>query len=301
MKSRPLFCRNRSVRRVGLPSVIVMAALLTGCGVQVPEVPASLAGLPSLDEIILHPNVGISVTPEAFGFTYEEVVLPVAEGRSIVVWHVFAEQPRALVLIMPGSDSNKGRYSAALPLLVPRGYEVVLMDYEGYGNSPGQASLSNILDDAMAATSYALSLNPNTVIIAASLGTPPAVRAAAEFDLKGLILEGTLVLENQASLWLADNADPAFGGIADFWVQQQAPDGWMILKHITQVEEPKLIMHSPEDEVTPYEGGLRVFNAAPEPKEFWEMRGGHGEMIRLDPVAYAEKITGFVESAIAAP
>jgi fermentation-respiration switch protein FrsA (DUF1100 family) len=225
----------------------------------------------------------------------------VAEGRSIVVWRVFAEQPRALVLILPGSDSNKGRYSAALPLLVPRGYEVVLMDYEGYGNSPGEASLSNIIDDAFAAASYALSLNPNTVILAASLGTPSAVRVAADLDLKGIILEGTLLLQNQVSLWLADNGDPTLGNIADFWVQQQAPDGWNILKYIAQVEEPKLFIHSPEDEVTPYEGGRRVFDAAPEPKEFWDVRGGHGEMIRLDPVAYTEKITGFIESAIATP
>ena len=39
-------------------------------------------------------------TPAARDYTYDEVVLPVADGRSIVVWHVHADDPKALVLVV---------------------------------------------------------------------------------------------------------------------------------------------------------------------------------------------------------
>jgi pimeloyl-ACP methyl ester carboxylesterase len=254
-----------------------------------------------VDELILRPSAEISLTPASFGFDYSELSLPVAEGRSIVVWHVPADQPKALLLILPGSDANKGSYAAALPLLVPRGYECVLMDYEGYGNSPGAASLANCVDDAYTAAAYAVSLSPNTVVFGASLGSPLAVRVAADMDFRGIILEGTLVLHEEPSLWLADHGNSDLGGIANAYVQATAPEAFDILKYITMVQEPKLFMHSPDDEVTPYAGARRVFDAAPEPKEFWDMRGGHGQMIVLEPQAYADKISGFIDAAIAQP
>jgi pimeloyl-ACP methyl ester carboxylesterase len=301
--------RSRALDRIAKPFkqcvllcslvAVLFAGPLIGCGGA--SAVTAIPGLPPLDRLVLRPNTRITQTPADFGFEYEEIALPVGEGRSIVAWHVFAERPRALVLILPGSDSNKGRYAEALPLLVPRGYECVLIDYEGYGNSPGEPSLAHTVDDAYAAVAYALSRNPNTVVFAVSLGTPLAVRVAADFDLKGIILDGTFVAEHEAALWLVQNGDTTFGGIANWWVEKQAPEAFDILKYIRRVQEPKLFMHSPEDEVTPYAGGRMVFDAAPEPKEFWDMRGGHGQMIRLDTAAYEARVTGFIESVIGRP
>lgn len=285
--------------------LIISGFLLSGCDLQPPGGqpggPPDLSGLPTVDQLILRPSTNITLTPATFGFAYQELSLPVAEGRFIVVWHVPAEEPKALLLILPGNGGNKGTYAAALPLLVPRGYDCVIIDYEGYGNSPGTPSLANCVDDAFAAASYALSLNLNTVVFGVSLGSPLAVRVAADMDFRGIILEGTLVLRQEPSLWLADYGGTELGNIADAFIQATAPEAFDILKYITLVQEPKLFMHSPDDEVTPYGGGRRVFDAAPEPKEFFDLRGGHGQMILLDPTTYANKISSFIDSVTAGP
>ena len=40
---------------------------------------------------------------------------------------------------------------------------------------------------------------------------------------------------------------------------------------------PKLFIHSPEDEIIPYDQGMRLFEKAGEPKEFLKLRGDHNE------------------------
>ena len=50
-----------------------------------------------------------------------------------------------------------------------------------------------------------------------------------------------------------------------------------LLKKVPQIRIPKLIIHSPQDEVLPYEMGERLFTAAAEPKEFLRLDGPHNE------------------------
>lgn len=258
-----------------------------------------LGCIPSLDSVILRPSLEIKYTPETFGYPYEEIVLEVGQDRSIVVWHVPVENSKAVFVVFPGSDANKGRYTEALPLVVPSGYEVVLMDYEGFGNSPGERSLSRCMDDGFAVIEYAKSLGKPIFLYGVSLGTPVVARVAAENDLAGCIFEGTLVLKQEAKLWLEDNGFiPSLSVIGNLYIVPQTPLDYNILKYIKMVDEPKFFMHSSEDEVTPYEGGIKVFNEAPSPKDFWTMTGGHGRMVLLDTDMYREKLVGWMDQII---
>lgn len=259
---------------------------------------ASCAPPPTLDQLILRPKIEIETTPLDYGYDYTETTLNITEDRNIVVWHIPSQESKALILIMPGSDANKGRYCEALPLLVDSGYDVILMDYEGFGSSPGTPSLSKAADDADIAAKYAITLHSKVFIFGVSLGTPLAAKAASEIDLSGCIFEGSLILKEESKLWLQDNDInvPFFWMLSDLYVYPQTPEAYDILKYIKLVDEPKLFMHSIEDDVTPFSGGLKVFEAAPEPKEFWEMYGTHGLMIRLETELYKSKVTEFINS-----
>jgi len=254
--------------------------------------------LPTLDDVILRPSGTLKETPADMGFPFDVVELPISEDRSFVIWHVYSEQSRALALIIPGSDANKSRYTIALPLLVPAGYDVVLIDYEGFGDSPGEPSLENTVDVAEVAAEYALSRHENVVVIGASLGTPLTMKVAVDHEFDAVALEGTLVLDRLASLWLIDRGLPDLGGIANLWILPQMPDAFDIMKYAPQVEEPKLFMHSVEDETTPFAGAQEVFAVCPEPREFFEMTGDHGEMIEIDPEGYGERLVGFLDTYI---
>ena len=59
-----------------------------------------------------------------------------------------------------------------------------------------------------------------------------------------------------------------------------------------------LVTHSREDELIPYEHGRRLFEAAPEPKRFLEMRGGHNEGAIVTGERYREAFEDFLETAL---
>ena len=68
------------------------------------------------------------------------------------------------------------------------------------------------------------------------------------------------------------------------------------LEKIKNVKIPKLILHSADDEIVPFEFGVKLFDAASEPKGFVELRGGHNEAFLISQKVFIEKIDRFIKS-----
>ena len=253
-----------------------------------------------LDEVFLRPTPNILATPGDFGYEFETLLLPIGETRGISVWHVKTTNPKGIVVVIPGADKNKSRYLVGLPVFIPNGYDVVLMDYEGFGESPGEHTLDNLIEDGYTAIEYAQSKHPVVIAFGVSTGAPTAVRAAVDKDLAAVILEAPLILADEPELYLREmGVNLAFiWNIANGYVRAQIPAGFDILTYAQSVDEPKLIMCSVDDDVVTFESGVRVFAAAAEPKEFWEMQGGHGEMITLDFEAYQERVISWLNATL---
>ena len=65
---------------------------------------------------------------------------------------------------------------------------------------------------------------------------------------------------------------------------------------IGRVTVPTLILHSPEDDIVPYEHGRRVYDAARGAKRLVTVRGGHAGAFREDREKYFGAIRELVES-----
>jgi hypothetical protein len=63
---------------------------------------------------------------------------------------------------------------------------------------------------------------------------------------------------------------------------------------ISKVTVPKLFLHASGDEVIPLAHGRRLYQAAPPPKAFVELRGGHGDAFDADSTAYFGSIAHFL-------
>ena len=78
------------------------------------------------------------------------------------------------------------------------------------------------------------------------------------------------------------------------------PIKWIIsikydaLEKIKSITIPKLIMHSKDDEVVPFEFGKRLFKAAVAPKEFCQLQGTHNHAIFLCIEEYNSRIDNFL-------
>lgn len=264
---------------------------------------ASGTGCITLDELVLRPTPNFPELPTDWGYAFEEATLPVGEDRSIVVWHIPAEDPKALIIIIPGMSHNKARYLEALPLWIPDGYSIVLMDYEGFGDSPGTPLLSAVIEDAGVAIDYARTMHEYVFAYSVSFGTPVLAYHAGRKDLVGCIFEGTLIILEEPTLWLVDHGfgpiGEWLGSLAGWWSVPQIPPEYDILQTMPLVDEPKLFLHSVEDNITSLDGAYRVFDVAMEPKQFIEMRGDHGEMIRVDFSTYSNNQIGWLDATLA--
>ncbi len=58
-----------------------------------------------------------------------------------------------------------------------------------------------------------------------------------------------------------------------------------------------MVAHSRSDEIIPYDEGREIFDAAAEPKQFLEMRGGHNDGFLVSGAAYVEGLRSFIYGA----
>src|SRR5262249_17019352 len=70
-----------------------------------------------------------------------------------------------------------------------------------------------------------------------------------------------------------------------------------ILK-IGAVRGPMLFLHSRGDTIVPIEEGRRLFDAAPQPKEWIEVTGGHGYGAEKDPIFFQHVRQFLVERGV---
>ena len=64
---------------------------------------------------------------------------------------------------------------------------------------------------------------------------------------------------------------------------------------------PKLFLHAARDDVIPQAHGRRLFEAAPPPKTFVDLRGGHADAFDLDSSRYFGSIAQIPRDITTAP
>jgi len=56
---------------------------------------------------------------------------------------------------------------------------------------------------------------------------------------------------------------------------------------------PKLFLHARKDEVVPFALGEKLYQAAAEPKMFFELKGGHNDAFLLSGEMYLQQLKNF--------
>lgn len=228
-------------------------------------------------------------TRPAFG--YEQIDLPRADGRRQFAWVMRTPAATSWVLFLHGNAAtiasrvNIERYRELRAL----GVNLLAAEYRGFAGLDGVPSEHGLGEDARAAYEYLtvrLHVPPSRVVIYGwSLGSAVAVPLAADVPSGAVILEG------------APASIAAIG-------QQQYPlfpvrlimrNPFDSIRRIGRIRAPLLVLHSPEDEIVPIAEGRRLFEAAPEPKRFVEVRGGHIYANERDSAAFFGAIRGFLD------
>jgi uncharacterized protein len=231
----------------------------------------------------------------------EDVWLQSADGVRIHGWH-FApvvgrggkleafETDRA-VLFLHGNAGNVSHRRTQMEQLTRLPARVLVIDYRGYGRSEGTPSEAGLYADATAAWDYLTrerGLRPERVVIfGESLGGAVAVDLAARVGPCALVLQSTFTS-------VADMAAEVMPFVPRFLIRTKMDS----LSKIGRVRAPKLFVHSPADEIVPYRLGRRLFDAAPEPKQFHEIEDApHNLTHDIGGAAYLDALRRFIDSA----
>ena len=204
---------------------------------------------------------------------YESLYLDTADGGRIHGWWLPAKTPlsKGTLLFFHGNAQNLTSHVINLAWVSDAGYNLMVFDYRGYGQSVGDPNVSNALQDARAAFEWVRLKEGPLFIVGQSLGGALAIAfVAANQDvqarIQGLVIDAAfsgyraIAREKLAAMWLT-------------WPLQY-PLSWFVISGPDPVDEiakltglPKLLIHSRKDTVIPFSHGDRLFQAATPPKQ----------------------------------
>ncbi|WP_394328149.1 alpha/beta hydrolase [Ectopseudomonas guguanensis] len=280
-----------------------------------------LAGCSAL---LFYPEPGLPITPERAGLEYRDIELRAADGTRLHAWWLPAKagvEVRGTVLHLHGNGGNLAWHLGGVHWLPERGYQVLMLDYRGYGLSEGKPRLPEVYQDIDAAFTW--------------LDQAPQVRGKPLF-LLGQSLGGALGVhylaqqpERQSSLQAialdgvpASYRDVGRHALSRSWLTWplQVPLSWLVpdgdsaIHSIDRIQgTPLLIYHSVDDTIVPLSNGQRLYQAARPPRAFQATRGPHVQTFAepawrqsllaffAQPQAYVERLGPATESATESP
>ncbi|PCK93952.1 alpha/beta hydrolase [Pseudomonas viridiflava] len=243
----------------------------------------SLAGCSSM---LFYPEPGLPFTPDKARLEYRDVNLTAADGTRLHGWWLPAKAGvpvKGTVLHLHGNGGNMSWHLGGSWWLPEQGYQVLMLDYRGYGQSQGEPSLPAIYQDIQAVFDW-LKAAPEVqgkplVVLGQSIGGALAVHYLAEHPeersrIKALVLDGVP----------ASYRDVARNSLSNSWLTLpfRTPLSWFIPDGDSAVNglprmtgTPMLIFHSMDDTLVPLVNGISVYKAAPPPRVLQLTRGGH--------------------------
>jgi fermentation-respiration switch protein FrsA (DUF1100 family) len=67
------------------------------------------------------------------------------------------------------------------------------------------------------------------------------------------------------------------------------------LDRVSLIRAPLLILHSPQDEIIPYESAEKLFKAAQQPKTLIQLRGDHNNGFYLSQPMYQQALADWLQ------
>jgi len=238
--------------------------------------------------LIYFPHKNVGRTPADAGLAYEAVRLTASDGIALSAWFIPARDERAVLLFCHGNAGNISHRIESARIYRDLGLSVLLFDYRGYGASTGSPDEEGTYRDARAAWDYLVQERgkrlERIIVFGESLGGAVAAATALRTGAGGLI-----ILSGFTSL--SDIGQTLYPFLP---VRLLLKYRYATGDTIGAIACPKLIIHSPEDEIVPFPFGRRLFEKAQPPKEFLEIRGGHNDGIAVSGDIYVRGVEAFL-------
>lgn len=260
--------------------------------------------------IISPPRFHSPYSPRDFGMEYRDINFRTDDGIDIRGWYIEGNEKGTIILCHPyGVD--KGYCLSYARFLNHAGYNTLLFDFRGHGNSGGRyTSLGYYeLKDLLAAVSFVKEKGDGKVgVIGFSMGGTVALLAASlTSDINAVVSEGAYLSFHSAvySFARCHYHAPRYPFLPPaIWTASirlgfnpKELDLKVCLYKISPT--PILIIHSEDDREIPLSEGMEIFNAAGEPKYLWVISGSeHLECYWKEGKKYERRVLEFLSASL---
>jgi pimeloyl-ACP methyl ester carboxylesterase len=251
-------------------------------------------------------------TPADVGLNYQEVGLRSSEGLALSAWWVVQEDsPRAAVLVHGWGGDKSSLHVLETALVYERaGFNVLMLDLRGHGGSEGRRITVGYREvcDVRGALSWLeeRGFDPERVVLHGwSMGGAAVIQAAPETGVAAVVEEATyadlppLLMQKLPEV----GGLPAFFNPGIFLMGRRflGIDPWAVrpvedARQLSREGVPFMIIHSPDDEVIPFEHAKSFAAAYPE-ATFWEIEGYEHVAAHTHP-EYRERLLNFLDEAV---
>lgn len=226
---------------------------------------------------------------------YEEISYPVDKDTiTAIVLKPNSIKPKATILFFHGAAGNVSTYTFMTKPLVEAGFQVIMVDFRGYGKSTGKPTHLNVAEDGQKFFNYITRRNDvkNTKIIiyGASLGSQVSTHLAKnnKDKISGLVIDGGM---------------SSFADIAAVFAPQFKDALAKMLASVYSAKEdikyteglPKLFIYSKNDKTVPYSQGEEIYKNASEPKQFLEFTADHLSAVTEKPADVVKSVEALIK------
>lgn len=241
-------------------------------------------------------------------FPFNTVRLQTKDGKNIDCWY---SQPdsiaRGTVILFHGLSINKSFILSEAAAFRFQGYNVMMVDLRGHGNSDGNTTSIGFYETEEVKLAYdyiKVKGEENIFLWGMSLGAVVIIKAFADYDLKpsGVILEMPIeslqsFLEGRSKL-LGFPGEP-FGFLVSAWVGIEKGFnglGFKIPKYAGKINCPVLLQAGTKDAYTSEQQTRKIFDNITVKNKRLVMYedAGHQPFIGFDPFRWKEEVGNFL-------
>ena len=253
-------------------AAVILAMLCAGC-----------------TSVFFQPDRTLFQTPGLYGLEYQPVELHAADGTELFAWFLPARgKARGSVLYLHGNGQNISTQFANVAWMPAAGFNVLALDYRGYGGSQGSPSLPGVqldIDAAMRALLARPDVDPQRIVVfGQSLGGALAIHYLAHSRYRSSVR--ALVVDSAFSDYERIGREKLAAAVITWpfqWFASLAIDNRYSPEAAVGLLSPipVLFIHGDADGIVPLHHSQRLFELAGFPKELWVVPGaGHIQAIQ---------------------
>lgn len=281
---------RHSVWKTSCACLILLCVCRTSWGQE-----SKFAQMDILSRSILLPIAEEFATAQEVGLDGERVEFRNRQGNLLSGWFIPGDNSKT-ILVCPGNAGNVAVYFPYADVLVRGGFNVLIFNYQGFGESEGIPNILSLPGDVECAYEFLRdkkNVKPDDLgVFGVSLGSTLSFYLAARNPVSALAVEDTFIPGAMLDRYIQKARSGMLFELAANAIRNTALPAVDPMQNVKKVKCPILFLHGANDNFLPPVSSFQVASQANVPTRSWIMQGvGHApESLEVNDLEYAHQL-----------